>query len=61
MKLTNRSLTEGDKRAICAWHYDGTYSIYNLPPWEEMKRTKSGFSIRRRRRIFTHFWMGIFW
>lgn len=43
MKLTNRSLTEGDKRAICAWHYDGAYSIYNLPPWEEMKRTKSGF------------------
>lgn len=43
--MTNRYLTEKDKREICSWKYDGEYSIYNLPSFEEMKKLQSGFVI----------------
>lgn len=42
-ELTHRHPTDADKRAICAWHYDGEYSIYDLPSYEEMKAMKMGF------------------
>lgn len=41
--MTNRYLTENDKKEICSWKYDGGYSIYNLPSFEEMKKLQSGF------------------
>ncbi len=40
--MTNRLLTQEDKREICAWKHDGEYAIHNLPPYEEMLRTKTG-------------------
>ena len=43
MNLTTRFPTEADQRTICAWRYDGDYAIYNLPPYEEMKRRETGF------------------
>ena len=41
--MTNRKLTEQDKKEICSWKYDGKYAIYNLPPYEEMKKLEAGF------------------
>lgn len=32
-----------DGPEICAWRYDGAYSIYNLPSFEEMQAQKLGF------------------
>ena len=36
-------LTDEDKKVICLWKYDGKYSIYNLPSYESLKQSKSGF------------------
>lgn len=36
-------LTEEKAREICAWRYEGEYSVYNLPEWEEC--AKLGWSI----------------
>ena len=41
--MTTRYLTENDKKEICSWKYEGGYSIYNLPSFEEMKKLQSGF------------------
>ena len=43
MELTYRSLTEADKRAICAWRYGGDYAIYELPPYETLEQEKREF------------------
>ena len=43
MNLTTRFPTEADQRTICAWRYDGDCAIYDLPPYEEMKRRETGF------------------
>ena len=42
-KLTWRHPTDADKRAICSWKYEGDYAIYDLPPYEEMRRMGMGF------------------
>ncbi len=34
MKLFVRNLTQEDARLVCAWRYDGEYSVYNYPNWE---------------------------
>ena len=38
-----KHLTDEDKKAICQWKYEGEYSIYNLPSYEYLKESKSGF------------------
>lgn len=43
LTLHSHILNEAEKREICAWRYDGAYAVYNLPPYEEMKRKKMGF------------------
>lgn len=43
MELTNRHLTEADKREICSWHYEGEYAAYDLPPYEQMLESRMGF------------------
>jgi len=42
-RIDAHPLTEAHKREICAWRYDGEYSVYNLPAYEEMARRQSGF------------------
>lgn len=41
--MTNRFLTTADRMEICSWRYEGEYAVYNLPSYEEMRQTKSGF------------------
>lgn len=41
--MTNRYLTEQDKKEICSWKYENEYSIYALPSYEEMKKLQTGF------------------
>ena len=36
-------LTDEDKKAICSWKYDGECSIYNIPSYESIKESQSGF------------------
>lgn len=38
-----RPLTDEDKKAICQWKYEGEYSIYNLPDYDYLRESKSGF------------------
>ena len=35
-ELSYHPIREDEKQAICEWVYDGEYSIYNLPSYEEM-------------------------
>ena len=53
--MTNRYLTENDKKEICSWKYDGEYSIYNLPSFEEMKKLQSGFMNPEREKNYRAF------
>lgn len=38
-----RSIKEKDKCEICAWRYEGRYSVYDLPPYDELKSLGMGF------------------
>ena len=38
-----KPLTDEDKKEICQWKYEDEYSIYNLPSYEYLKGSKSGF------------------
>ena len=51
--LSYHPIREDEKQAICEWVYDGEYSIYNLPSYEEMKEKILGLQTHRRKRIFT--------
>ena len=53
--MTNRKLTEQDKKEICSWKYDGKYAIYNLPPYEEMKKLEAGFMNPMREKNYRAF------
>ena len=52
-ELSYHPIKEDEKQAICEWVYDGEYSIYNLPSYEEMKEKNLGLQTHRRKRIFT--------
>lgn len=38
MNLNKVKFTEEHAIEVINWKYEGKYSIYNLPPWEEIKR-----------------------
>ena len=50
-----RELTEGDKREICGWDYQGEYAIYNLPSYEEMEAKEQGFLNPRQEKNYRGF------
>lgn len=58
MELTNRFLTDTDKREICAWHYEGEYALYDLPPYEKMKAQGCAFFNPERERNYRGFFDG---
>ena len=58
MELTNRFLTDADKREICAWHYEGEYTLYDLPPYEEMKAQGRAFFNPEREQNYRGFFDG---
>ena len=37
-------MTEDEKYQIAAWQYTGEYALYNMPPYEEDLKAKSGFA-----------------
>ena len=37
-------MTEDEKYQIAAWQYTGEYALYNMPPYEENLKAKSGFA-----------------
>lgn len=43
MVLDSHCLTDGEKREICSWRYEGKYKAYNLPSFEEMQRRDMSF------------------
>ena len=51
-----RTLNEADKRDICTWCYPGEYAVYDLPPYEEQEREKSGFCALGREGDYLGFW-----
>ena len=42
--LEYHETTEAEKYSICNWQYDGDYSIYNNPPYEEQLKLHRGFA-----------------
>jgi ribosomal-protein-alanine N-acetyltransferase len=49
MNLKAGNLTEIQAKEISDWKYDGDYSIYNLPPWEQMIQEKYSLSDATKR------------
>ncbi len=45
MNLNKVKFTEEHAIEVINWKYEGKYSIYNLPPWEEIK--KKNFSLSK--------------
>lgn len=37
-------LTEADARAVCAWHYEGEYAVYNIPGWHTVVAQRWGIA-----------------
>lgn len=42
--LSYHKTTEHEKYQICQWKYQGNYAVYNLPPYDKMKREKRGMA-----------------
>ncbi|MBQ3956371.1 MAG: GNAT family N-acetyltransferase [Clostridia bacterium] len=42
--LEFHKMTEEEKSAACSWRYAGEYALYNMPPYEEDLRARSGFA-----------------
>lgn len=41
--LSRHHITEQEAQTVCGWHYEGDYSCYDLPPYEEMKAKNMSF------------------
>ena len=55
-ELSYHPIREDEKQAICEWVYDGEYSIYNLPSYEEMKEKNLGFANpQKEKNFYTYF------
>ena len=55
-ELSYHPIREDEKQAICEWVYDGEYSIYNLPSYEEMKEKNMGFANpQKEKNFYTYF------
>ena len=55
-ELSYHPIKEDEKQAICEWVYDGEYSIYNLPSYEEMKEKNLGFANpQKEKNFYTYF------
>ena len=37
-------ITCQDKLEICSWKYEGVYSVYNLPPYQELAKRQMAFA-----------------
>lgn len=42
--LEYHKTTESEKYMICRWKYDGEYSVYNCPPYEQQLQRRKGFA-----------------
>ena len=49
---------EREKREICSWKYEGEYSVYDLPDYEEMKAGNMGFMNPDREKNYRVFYHG---
>lgn len=56
--LRNHTITEDEKKEICAWQYEGEYAIYNLPPYDVMKEKNIGFLNPKKEMNFQVFYDG---
>lgn len=54
--LIYHHLTDKDKHQICGWKYEGNYRIYNLPPYEKMRRRTLGFMNPRTEKNYYGFY-----
>ena len=55
MNLRAGNLTEIQAKEISNWTYNGDYSIYNLPPWEQMIQEKYSLSDDTKRERYIGF------
>ena len=56
--LCYHTITEDEKRTICDWKYEGEYSIYNLPPYDQMQKDKLGFANPEKEKNFDTYFDG---
>lgn len=42
-------ITCQDKLEICSWKYEGVYSVYNLPPYQELAKRQMAFAHPKKR------------
>ena len=55
-KLIYGFLSKKAKQQICSWKYEGEYSLYNLPAYEDMKSQQIGFMNPERENNYYGFW-----
>lgn len=58
--LDHHILNEEEKREICTWSYQGEYSIYNLPSFEEMQARRLGFLNPERKENYRAYYDGTY-
>lgn len=55
MNLNKVKFTEEHAIEVTNWKYEGKYSIYNLPPWEEIKKKNFSLAKEDKRKNFISF------
>ena len=45
-------ITCQDKLEICSWKYEGVYSVYNLPPYQELAKRQMAFAHPKKERNY---------
>ncbi|MGO1042608.1 hypothetical protein ACTPEO_07725 [Clostridioides difficile] len=55
MNLNKVKFTEEHALEVTNWKYEGEYSIYNLPRWEEIKKKNFSLAKEDKRKNFISF------
>lgn len=56
--LSCHHITDEEAKTVCNWHYEGDYSCYDLPPYEEMKAKNMSFCNPAKARNFHCYYDG---
>lgn len=55
MNLNKVRFTEEHAREVTKWKYEGEYSMYNLPSWDEIKNNDFSLAKEEKRKNFISF------
>ena len=56
--LQHHPITDKEKQLICNWKYEGEYSIYDLPSYDQMQKNGLGFANPEKEKNFDSYFDG---